>query len=88
MARLLNSRPTFFFDTGHVADTNQQMLDKGMSRYYADAPLTYLDQTNRLSQKELASHAVLQEAQLFHPYLENMCHLPAPNDIIQRVLQD
>lgn len=88
LARLVNSRPTFFFGTGHVADFNQEMFNKGVRRYYANARLTYLDQTHRLSETELAGLAALQEEQLFKPALENLCHLPAPNEMIRELLRD
>jgi hypothetical protein len=88
IARLLNRGPTFFFSRGHLADANQNMFDKGMSRYYASAQLTYLDQTHRLSQQDLAGLAVLQEAQLFNPLIGNISRLPTPNEIIRQLLQD
>lgn len=88
VARMLNSGPTFFFARGHLADSNQQMFDKGMSCYYANAKLTYLDQTSRLDHKELASRAALQPEEIFKPIFENMRHLPTPDDIIRQLLED
>lgn len=64
------------------------MFNKGVRRYYANARLTYLDQTHRLSETELAGLAALQEEQLFKPALENLCHLPAPNEMIRELLRD
>jgi hypothetical protein len=86
LARLVNHRPTFFFGTGHIAEFDQMMFDKGMRQYYKNARLTYLDQTHLLSQTELAGLALLQEEQMLKPVCDNLCHLPLPSEMIQRLL--
>jgi hypothetical protein len=87
IAPILNGVPTFFFGQGHVAEAHKLMYEKGLARYYANAKLTHLDQTNRLKQSELATHAVLQETQLFEPFYRNMCGLPAPDDVLRQLLE-
>ena len=88
LARLVNHRPTFFFGTGHIAEFDQMMFDKGMRQYYKNARLTYLDQTHLLSQTELAKLALLQEEQMLKPVCDNLCHLPLPSEMIQRLLNE
>jgi len=86
IARLLNRLPTFFFAAGHIADENQIMFDKGMSRYYRNARPTYLPREDRLTTASLSGLALAQEEQLFRPFLENVQHLPTPDVLVRNLL--
>jgi hypothetical protein len=86
IARLLNRLPTFFFAAGHIADENQIMFEKGMSRYYRNARPTYVAHDDRLRAASLSGLALAQEEQLFSPFLENVRHLPTPETLVRNVL--
>jgi hypothetical protein len=58
-----------------------------MRCYYANASLTYLDQTHRLSHGALAGLAIMQEEQVFKPALERLGHLPSPEVMIRQLLR-
>ena len=88
IARLVNNLPTFFFAIGHIADANQQMFEKGMSRYYHNASITYLDPTERLTVEALLEPARAQQRQLFEPFLGNIRALPTPEVLVRRLLNE
>jgi hypothetical protein len=86
VARLLNRLPTFFFATGHLADENRLMFEKGMSRYYRNAHPTHLDPANRLAAASLSGPARAQQEQLFEPFFENVRQLPTPDTLVRKLL--
>jgi hypothetical protein len=88
LTRLLNRLPTFFFAVGHIADENQQIFEKGMSRYYQGAQLTYLHPADRLTDALLSGFAKAQEAQLFEPFFNGVQHLPTPQTLVRNLLAE
>jgi hypothetical protein len=86
IARLLNRLPTFFFATGHIAEENRQMFEKGMDQYYRNAHPAHLQPGDRLSAAALSVSALAQMKQLFDPFLENVRHLPTPQRLVHDLL--
>jgi hypothetical protein len=88
LARLLNRLPTFFFAVGHIADENQQMFEKGMSKYYRGAELRHLHPEDRITAASLSGFAKAQEVQLFDPFFDNVRNLPTPEILVRNLLAE
>jgi len=88
IARLLNRLPTFFFATGHLADENQLMFEKGKSQYYRNAAPTLLPPQDPLRITSLSDLASTQDARLFAPFFETVRHLPTSQTLVRNLLAE
>ncbi len=83
--RVLNHRPVFFFDTGHLVAAVPPLFSRGMEHYYAGCSLPYLDQRSVLAPQMVAGLAARQDGGL-EPARERFRESPTPEQMVAKIL--
>jgi hypothetical protein len=83
-ARVLNHRPVFFFDPGHLARAIPPLAEAGLAHYYAGTEPPYLGRSAPLDAGELGQLAQRQQ-QTLGPARAAFRRSPAPSTLIERL---
>jgi hypothetical protein len=86
-ARVVNRRPVFFFDSGHMARSIPPLFEAGMRCYYAGAELPSLDPRAPLAAAALAALAARQEG-AFEPAREAFRRSPGPEAVVDGLMRN
>jgi hypothetical protein len=86
-ARVVNRRPVFFFDAGHMARSIPPLFEAGMRCYYAWADLPSLDPQAPLAAAALAALAARQEG-AFEPAREAFRRSPGPEAVVDGLMRN
>lgn len=81
-ARVLNHRPVFFFDPGHLARAIPPLAEAGLRHYYAGTEPPYLDRSAPLEAGELGQLAQRQERTL-GPARAAFRRSPTPSALVE-----
>jgi hypothetical protein len=84
LARVLNHRPVFFFDPGHLARAIPPLAEAGLEHYYAGAEPPYLSRSVPLEAGELGQLAQRQEPTL-EPARAAFRRSPTPSALVERL---
>lgn len=85
LARLINRRPTFSFETGHLAAAMPAVEPVAEQHFYAGCNWPALDASAPLDAAELADRASDQQTGLFDPVLANLRRAGDPADVIDEI---
>jgi len=82
--RLVNHRPVFFFDRGHMVRSVPALFDLAVRAYYHGAKLPLLDPASGLSPAGLAASTMRQNAD-FEPARLAFARAPSPADVVREL---
>lgn len=85
LVRIVNYRPLFFFDRGHMVYAINPLFALGMKYYYAASELPFLAPEQALVPEELSRLALRQE-QTLEPARTHFRRSPAPQEMVKRIL--